>query len=72
MLRTFLGLAYAELKVNFVEGFAVLCASHVYRFLHCAVFGLKPFECFAFLKKRNVVLNLFLHLIPLFLFQGLP
>ncbi|MBR3947762.1 MAG: hypothetical protein IKJ56_11810, partial [Bacteroidales bacterium] len=24
-LRTFLGLAYAELKVNFVEGFAVLC-----------------------------------------------
>ena len=25
----FLGLAYAELKVNFVEGFAVLCAAHV-------------------------------------------
>ena len=28
-LFLFLGLAYAELKVNFVEGFAVLCASHV-------------------------------------------
>jgi hypothetical protein len=29
MASPFLGLAYAELKVNFVEGFAVLCASHV-------------------------------------------
>ncbi len=28
-LFLFLGLAYAELKVNFVEGFAVLCAAHV-------------------------------------------
>ena len=57
-----------------------LCASHVSvakavsmpaAFLASPFQWLTPFECFAFLKKRNVILNLFQHLIPLFLFLGL-
>ena len=36
-----------------------------------AVYMPSAFQCFAFLKKRNVILNLFQHLIPLFLFLGL-
>ena len=66
---------------NFVEGFAVLCAAPVSMakavsvagavFVAKAVYMTSAFQCFAFLKKRNVILNLFQHLIPLFLFMGL-
>ncbi len=40
-------------------------------FVAKAVYMPSAFQCFAFLKKRNVILNLFQHLIPLFLFLGL-
>ena len=43
-LRPFESLAYAELKVNFVEGFAVLAA--LFNFVEgFAVLGLTPVSC---------------------------
>ncbi len=67
VLRTFLGLAYAELKVNFAEGFAV------YRYvvsMPTAFLWLTPFLCLTSLRAYAVSSFMFDRLRPFESFYG--